>query len=440
MKNRKKYIIFGGTQGIGGFQLYTAARFCHLKSLSYDTYVFDMGGNVNGIKILDLKKENCFFVREFCIPPYCLNRSQIEKVAQKVKYNIEYTKGDEIFIEACSLPYALWGEVLSEAMEGVCFAYILSSHTENVPRDLQKFCSFKYDQHLLAGQTDITLPDLFNGYRNVDEDKRGLLASWPRPICDNREDCTDIINTLILYKEEGYKVIGYFGTLNKPHFVKICRQVESYVRKHKNKLFLFVSIGSSFDKKSEKEQYKIKHNCHNCEVLNIPELYPVPKTLLEPIDVCLGSWGSASVAALGCKRVIRLMDDVEVVPQGIIGITLRKTPYYKLPVGKESLEQLLDNVLWGDNYKDVGYEEPVYIDKNDSQQVVIDNFMKPFKHNLNDVDYYNVSQIMPNSLSRGLMGISTRVLGVNMTLCLRKLAKKIFGTVDSIRKQYFRNK
>jgi hypothetical protein len=422
---RRKYLIFGGIHGIGGFQLYTAARYQHVKNLGYETFVIGSEGQPNDVKLKDLKSDHCFSLGELCIPPYCCRTSQINHLSEKVKKIVSYKEGDEIFIEACSLPYALWGEIFSKSMNGVCFAYILSSHTENIPRDIQKYCSFKYDNELIAGQTDITLPDLFKGFRDIADDKRGLQASWSSPICDSREDCVNYISAIRDYKTKSYKIIGYFGTLNKPHFIKICEQIEDYARTHSNGKILFLTVGSSQSGKSEKRQLLVNKNTTNCDVLNIPELYPVPITVFSLMDVCLASWGSAGLASYGCDRVVRLLDDVDVVPQGIIGVTLREKPYYKQPVGNESLFEILDNVLFGDNYCGTTKIPFVYVDKSEERHNQIDAFLRPFTYNIKEFKYYDINSIKIASSSKRILSFCCHIIGINATLKMRFIAKKI---------------
>lgn len=429
---KKKYLIFGGIQGIGGFQLYTAARFQHVKHLGFEVFVFSSDGQSDNVKLKELKSDHCFSLSELCIPPYCCRANQRNHLSEKVKKMVSYKEDDEIFIEACSLPYALWGEIISKSMKGVCFAYLLSSHTENTPRDIQKYCSFKYDKKLIAGQTNITLPDLFKGFRDIANDKRGLPASWSSPICDSREDCLSYLSSIKEYKTKGYKIVGYFGTLNKPHFIKVCQQIEEYSRSHSENKLLFISVGSSQSGKIEKRQLQVNKNSPNCEVLNIPELYPVPIAIFSLMDVCLASWGSAGTASYGCERVIRLMDDVDVVPQGIIGVTLREKPYYKQPIGNESLFEILDNVLFGDNYSGIIKIPSVYVDKSEERHNQIDAFLKPFTYNMKEFEYYDINLIKISSFSKRIISFCCHTIGINATLKLRSVAKYIQTSLISM--------
>ena len=431
------YIILGPSRGIGGWQLYIDARHRHCVDLGYDTYVLSPQElNISSIQLLSLKSGKIIELPELVYPYYIYSRCQIKRVIDTIKKKIGYRTYDNIFIESTCMPYTMWGEIFAKEFKAVNYGFILSSHIENTPHDVQRFFEFKYNQHLLSGQTDITLPDLFEGYRNIGNDKRGLNASWGPPICDYREDCQTYIELLRKAKENKKKIIGYFGSLNKPHFKPLCKLLREYFDEHKESEFLFVSIGSSSFSVSEKYQIDIMKGSANIESLNIPSLYPVPQELFSLMDTCIGTWGSANAAARVNKRVIRLMDDVNVIAQGIIGVTLRINPFYKQPVGEESLTEYLDIILYGNNYVNVEFADDVIYhapDENENKQSIIDNTMKPFERVVNE--YYDMNLIKSRSKLDRIESILCRCLGVKATIRIQH-----FITQNKFLSNIFKNK
>ncbi len=435
MKN--KYLIIGPVNGIGGWQLYIDARHQHCKELGYNTYVLNpKESRNNNIQLQSLCKGNIIDLPELVYPFFVYSKSQVNRVINRIKKHIDYKPSDSVFIESNSMPYIMWGEIIAKELHAVNYGFVLSSHIENTPRDVQQFFGFKYDQHLLSGQTDITLPDLFSGYRDIGDDKRGLNASWGPPICDYREDCQMYIEALSCARGCKKKIIGYFGSLNKPHFKQLCLKLKQYCNNHVESDFLFVSIGSSTYGVSEKWQNEVMKDTSNVECMNIPSLYPVPIDIFKLLDVCIASWGSANAAARVNRRVIRLMDDVNVIPQGIIGVTLRVNPFYLQPIGDETLVDQLDNIFYGNNYDDIEFAYEVINhppNENDKKHRIIDDTMKPFERVIKD--YYNMELIKSRSMLDKVETILCRSVGARMTILIQH-----FITQNKYMRRMFKNK
>lgn len=433
----KKYIILGPSRGIGGWQLYVDARHQHCVDLGYDTYVLSSDESMNlSVQLLSLKKGKIINLPELTYPFFVFSKWQIKRVINVIKKAIDYNSYDNVFIESTCMSYTMWGEIFAKELKAVNYGFILSSHIENTSRDVQRFFEFKYDQHLLSGQTEITLVGLFTGYKNVDNYKRGLNASWGPPICDFREDCQVYIEEFRKAKEKEIKIVGYFGSLNKPHFKPLCVELRRYFDNHKDSNFLFVSIGSSTFSISEKYQAEIMEKSSNVYCFNIPTLYPVPCDFFNLMDVCIASWGSANAAARVNKRVIRLMDDVNVIPQGIIGVTLRVNPFYKQPIGDESLEELLDNIFYGNNYEGVEFAYDVVNhapDENEKKQCIIDDTMKPFVRVVDE--YYDMGLIKSRSKLDKIESILCRCLGARITIRIQH-----FVTQNNLLRKVFKNR
>ena len=434
---KKKYIILGPSRGIGGWQLYVDARHQHCVDLGYDTYVLSSDESMNlSVQLLSLKKGKIINLPELTYPFFVFSKWQIKRVINVIKKAIDYNSYDNVFIESTCMSYTMWGEIFAKELKAVNYGFILSSHIENTSRDVQRFFEFKYDQHLLSGQTEITLAGLFTGYKNVDNDKRGLNASWGPPICDFREDCQVYIEEFRKAKEKEIKIVGYFGSLNKPHFKPLCVELRRYFDNHKDSNFLFVSIGSSTFSISEKYQAEIMEKSSNVYCFNISTLYPVPCDFFNLMDVCIASWGSANAAARVNKRVIRLMDDVNVIPQGIIGVTLRVNPFYKQPIGDESLEELLDNIFYGNNYEGVEFAYDVVNhapDENEKKQCIIDDTMKPFVRVVDE--YYDMGLIKSRSKLDKIESILCRCLGARITIRIQH-----FVTQNNFLRKVFKNR
>lgn len=424
--NAKKYILFGPAYGIGGWQLYINARCRHLLENNIEFYLIfppETGGGK--IKLEFINKSKRFPLEQ--VEPYWYSHRYVNKVIKEIMNFISYQVQDEVFIESTNMIYSFWGEILAESTKGQNFCYLLHSHTKGFPLAWQKFFSFKYDQGLIAGQTEITIPELLEGLRDISEqDSRPIYAQWDGPICEARDDCNEYIQNLKDYKDRGYKLIGYFGVLRKPHFLLLCEFMIKYSNKHLDDNFLFIAIGSSGEIRPEKKLYEIPDHVSNCKVYNIPEVYPIPRAIFELLDVCLASWGSSLHAATVCKRTIRLYDDVNLIPQGIIGINLQEPYHLHAPV-TETMDELFDEVLFGSNYKDVPYIEPQNIITSSGGHKKIDMEMKPFVHRKEEGEYYNIFSIPFNGGISKLRYVFFHVFGVKFT---RKVAARIRNVIQ----------
>lgn len=418
----KKYILIGEATGIGGWQLYIDARCAYIKRCGIGVFlIYPKHSDKDVIKLQNITEANKLELYEINYPPYCYTKSQYNRIIKHILAAVEYASGDDVFIESTSMGYSLWGEMIAKETRGQNFSYLLHSHTKGVPYEMQKFFSFKYDQGLLGGQSAITIPELFEGFRSISsDDTRTINASWGSPLCEFREDCKKHIDYIIKNKEEGRKIIAYFGTLNKPNFIQVCDEIRAFTKIHQSISILFISIGSSYNGEAEKYFFGIDRNLDNLELYNIPEIFPIPKVIFEKMDLCIASWGSATAAARACTRTIRLVDDLKAVPQGVIGITLTKRPYHEQPACSDSLQDLMNRILAGDNYSGKVYVNPPdVLDENIGHQK-IDSQMRPFMKRTLGYIYYDVLGMNVNNRFEKRVTIMHHIFGIKMTAQLRK--------------------
>lgn len=427
--NIKKYILLGEIMGIGGWQLYDDARVFYEKKLGYQVYIIGYRSFEEEVVKLDtLKKTNALIRDEYSLPPYVFSNRQIKAIISEVCEFIDYNIEDEIVVESTSIPYSLWGELIAEKLNAHHFAYILHSHIEKKYQrmELQKFYEFKYRQGLLAGMATSTVREMFVGYSSFTiEQDNWIPASWGDPLTDDNSLLTEIslINEL---KNIGFFAIGYFGTLNKPHFLKLCQDIQSYVEKHLDQKILFVSIGSSKTGNSENEQNILPTKNDRIKTINIPEMYPVSRNLFLALDCCIASWGSSVVAARSGVQTIRLENDTDTVVQGIVGYgTLRKWPYSTCESEHLSLEEAINRILKGGYYKSEEYVPPIstvdFIKAQENEQLFLNNAIERNEELL----YYDVMKIKcENRLEYGKK-ILYHFIGKDIGEKIRRFIRKV---------------
>lgn len=352
----KKYILLGDVFGIGGWQLYGDARITYLTEKGIEPYFLCCYQKEEDIKLAALKSCAKMSRFEFLRAPNMQDRRKVQRVLEQVKAFVDCRPGDEVFVESTSITLSLWGEMIAQALHGTHFAYLLQSHIENVPQAQLAYFDFKYSQQLLGGMSTKTLPDLFQGHREIEPGREfGIPATWKSPLCESGEYDDMLAQLRGCVGEEG-KIIGYFGVLDKPHFALLCDYIGQYAGRHPECRFAFLSVGSSKDGSAEKRQLAVQ-SAH-CVCVNIPQLYPVPRQVFRAMDVCISSFGSSMVSFRSGAPTLRLLNDVEIRPHGVMGITLKTAPYVECPPCEESLDELMDNMLFLNAYSEADCQPP----------------------------------------------------------------------------------
>lgn len=414
----------GHFSGIGGWQLYCDARIVYLTELGYEVYfINDNSFTIDNIKIDTFKHVNYIDFKELYFSPYIYTKNQISNVNSKISNRISFADGDKVFVESTSIQQALWGEIIAEAFSGIHFSYLLHSHFDNIHKSVKKFFLFKYSQDLLGGMTNKTVPNLLNDLESIPPDKANGMSALSRgPLIESDEYDLYIKSIKERLGEKSY-IIGYFGTLSKPHFIPLCDKLTLFFNKYSNYKFCFLSIGSSSNGEAEHLQNQIALNCKNVICKNVPELFPVPRALFRAMDLCIGSWGSSRIAAKAGAKTLRLIDDKSVEPQGLIGITLIKEPYHEIGSEKYDFLELLEDYLIKRKYDGYDYYPPSP-DEPDFRFVhrKNDEIIKPFIERPRCHEYYNTRKIKNTTSKWIVIKICNYILG-------KKITNRIIDTI-----------
>lgn len=395
----KKYVIFGSIIGIGGWQIYIEAKVAYLKENGWEVYVFCPKRTwiKEVIKLIGLVEYEKNMMPELLREPYHLLPIKQKHVINSMLEIINPNSNDEVIIESTSMSSSLWGEILAKKLNAKHFVYLLHSHFENVPASFLEFYNFKYERKELAGMCEQTIPILFHGYRNIDDNERyDLIAAGKNPLCNSPESDAYANKTLYKLKDCDY-IIGGFGTLDKPHTLDILIEVKKFAYKHPDKKVAYIIIGSSIAGTVETKIIEMSKDCNSLKVFFIEEIHPVPEKLFKEMHVCIGSWGSAKVAALAGAKTILLSSDIDTKPQGIIGYTLTEEPYLQNICFEGSLLDTLEDVLICDKYSNYEYIQPspypdYYIEHKKHMDFV--------ENSCQIKEYYNMKKIKPYNMSK----------------------------------------
>lgn len=420
-----KYLILGNIYGVGGWQIYIEGRICHLLSQGLKIYVISPVMNGEEIKLEYVRHIKVFPCDIVFRNPAIYTTSQQDRTIKELLNFIDYQSDDKVLVESTSIYSSFWGEYLAELTTGKNFSYILNSHVMDVIGNNNTFIDFfrfKYAQKLVAGMTHLTLKEiLFQNQEVSDSELFSFKAAGRNPLT-SLNTLVSQTNMIEEIKKQGTIVVGYFGNLDKPHVIPLTKELIQYFSTHKDHSFLFLTVGSSSKKKIEKKIKSIIKGQSNTETMNIGNLYPVPIQLFQLMDVCIGSWGSAKLAAQSGTKTIRLISDTTVVAQGVIGITLRDNEYYNLPIGKENLFEYLNNILFSHIYDNIPKSKITEYSNYKLIQEKIDAFISPMFSSSN-FDYFSIKKIGIKTKREIIMKICNIILGTKISNVLYKILK-----------------
>ena len=414
-----KYVIMGQLAGIGGWQLYIDARATYISNKGYDVYLVSIC-NEKDIRLPRFSNSKHLCIPEVHMPPASYMKKQQEHVLRRIYAFIGNDDG-EMTIESTDMSLSMWGEKIAEHYNARNYSYLLHSHFPQQNRYVQDFFLFKYKRNELAGMSELTLPELFHNHPDAGEiEPRSLPATPKDPITDENYLEAETKKTEQYKREKDAFVIGYFGNLDKPHFVQLCDFIVEYAKANRQQEFLFISIGSSGKNNAEKKQKHMEKLIKNCKVLNIPSIYPVPRQIFQSMDVCLASWGSADNSARAGALTIRLLDDVTIIPQGILGITVKD---YKSPRTMESLTELFDKIRNGEYRR-----ENARIDSKPYDYTIAHKQIDEAVFNItHSKEYYDISNIKTVSKRSRIEKKMNTIFGVGLTKGIMCVMKKVLS-------------
>ena len=413
-----KYVILGQLAGIGGWQLYIDARASYISEKGYDIYLISICKE-NDIKLSSFLKSIHLCLPEVHMPPASYTKKQQNRILNII---FEFIGGeDDMIIESTDMNLSMWGEMIAQRYKAKNFSYLLHSHFPQQSRFVQDFFLYKYQRDELVGMSDLTLPELFNNHPMAEQIEARSVPAAPKDPISDENTVEDITNKILQYKEEyNAFVVGYFGNLDKPHFVHLCEFIEQYSKDNHECSFLFVSVGSSGKGSAERRQQHIESNAKNCLSINVPSMYPVPKQLFQTMDVCLASWGSSVNSARAGALTIRLLDDVTIIPHGILGVNVKD---YKSPRCSESLSEIMDKIRKGEYAA-----ADVHIDNNPYDYTIahklIDQQIFKCTHNK---CYYDISKIRTVSKRSKIEKILNTIFGIEITKGIMVIIKKVLA-------------
>ncbi|PWM43269.1 MAG: hypothetical protein DBX47_07000 [Clostridiales bacterium] len=431
----KKYIILGYIEGIGGWQVYENLKVGYLQKngwdvsvLSYPSLEYDSEKVI--LDNLIPYKNNIFIELKF--PISSLTKKQINNVLERIDntLNIYSNKYDEIVIETGALYLVTWGEFLAQRYKSKHFLFLLHSYYNMQSPEMFKFLDFKYNRGELAVHYQNSMKELFQPYKEFPiSDHCVLSASITHTLGEDSIDYAKIL------KKDCYDyVIGSIGWLVKEYIPSMSKDVISFAKKHPDKKFLFIVIGSSSGEVVEKELLKIAEGVKNLELRLMGAMFPIPRALVKCMDICIGSFSSARIADQEGVKTILMVDD-SITPLGIMGYTLTKWPYDVCRDYKGSVYDLLEDIIDKKICEKLQYIPPVIDDDVDS---LFEKHIQKLNESCNKKEYYNVLPLNKKNITKSILyrleTSLSKVIGIRNTLYPLTIRASFKQQLNKIRK------
>ena len=191
---------------------------------------------------------------------------------------------------------------------------------------------------------------------------------------------------------------------------------KQYATIHQECEFAFVFIGGGTKKTIKKRIYKLFRGLKNVKCIITDYIFPVPRSLLKKLDICIASSGCAETCLQ--ERVPTIyVNSSNGLPIGIAGFTLDiynfdfrfATP----PKECENLESMLNHMLFEKDYRAF---DPIYTsNKIETNEEIEKTFMDQylFIKEANVLSYYPIDLIHPNGFKQRLYSFFGKCLGIN---------------------------
>lgn len=406
----KKYVFLTfAVSGVGGTQIYVRNKLLFLQKYGWDVTVIctEPGHNVC---VKELKPYEDNVLPELMKNPYIFSKKQRQDIIEKMK-NIIGNADCEVVIETNFIQVNLWGEILAEEIKAKHFAFLIQEDYSLSDLRYMKFYDFKYERGELAGNTEFALTKLFEGYRDVPQDKKGELLA----VCYNTiEECESEHDKAIT--EADYH-IGSIGRINKPFVNPMVNDIKIFAEKHSDKTFQLVFFGGSPEQKDIDCIYDSVKDTDNLSVYVTGAIFPVPKHLLDKMDVFVSSAGAARTSS-DAGYITIAVDAMDFDAIGIVGYTTKEILHRNPDLPYDSTGKLLERILIDKEFEGL------------SPQVAVSNpdFMEVFKSHMQYLDdsvdtkeYYDIRNFKPKFINV----LSYRLFGENGLQKVYSLLRKI---------------
>lgn len=396
---RKQYyiIIANNITGMGGVHQYCRNKLQEVRKKGYIPILFS--GNKGRIYIPELQEFKTNVFAELKYPPYCFTSKRVRKVVRCIISKCSNI-GPESIIECLTVAAAEWGEIIAKDLTIKCLAFILDEHPIASSGD-SMFLRFKHERRELAAISRIKYRELLSSCCEIHEnDAQKISAVCSNVLADYPYDIPFPLN--------GY-IIGSIGRLEKNYVIPMLKGIVEYTSNRLDNNFTLILIGGTDNKhlvRKIKSQFKKQPNV---KLFITGYIYPIPKKLIDCLNVAIGSAGSAKVTALDADIPTISIDTNTARPIGILNYTTKTSLFDLNECNQLSISQLLEDILEHKVCNDLdklGMKSPI-----DRFPEEVERQFKTFVKTGIKKEYYDVQKIKPGTLQFTVYSLIGHLLG-----------------------------
>lgn len=308
----KTYIIITPeVTNMGGAQMYTANKAKYLSASGWKVHVF-YSMKKGEILIPELKKyeQNC--VPELATFYPFLTSKKKKKVFRRFKEIIGESK-DEIILESQLISQSFLAEEISYYLGA---RHIINALEERIPYLSSRrlaFLEYKLKRWEFMNAGEKRLKDVFKSSYKDEYLKYQHIGFFA---------CSNVVSDESVeynFAQSDYSIIS-IGRLDKPYILPMTNEIVKFAKNHKTCTINVIYIGGSFDGKSEPVISETFKDIENINLYQLGYLYPVPRSVLNNVDVAIASANSVYVTSeQDIPTIVMDKNDSEAI--GVYGYT-----------------------------------------------------------------------------------------------------------------------
>ena len=370
----KKYLIITlSITNIGGAEQYIYNKQKFLSENGFDVYVFSSLDRK--ILIRDLNKYSDCIIPELMYSPSCFTKKNVDNVVKSIAERANLSNNDEIYVESHNINQALWAEILGNRYTIKHLIYNIQE-VHNYSKKERKYLKDKFEKKELVAITHDSMGLIL--------DEEIEYKEWMkfRACCNNVvDDCQDIFSQYL--NQNADLTIGSIGRLEKEFVLPMIDEIIHFSIGRTINLILIG--GSSQSGIVEKIKDKLS-NISNITLIITGFLYPIPRKLINRIDLFISTAGAATVSYCEKRPTIKV-HPINAKPAQIMGFTyddVRSHSMYDTLPNTTLIEQI-ELILSGIHIK--------YLDDNYSyEESMKAEFLRQVKH-IDTLGYTNVNHV-----------------------------------------------
>ena len=321
---------------IGGAEQYLYNKSRYLESAGWRVLIFS--ARKGRILISGFEKYREGICPALTYAPECYSRREVRRTLDRICREIGDCGGDPCVIESDSVNRAVWAELIAARVGGKHLAFILQEN-HGYDEATRRFLRFKYDRHELAGITVQSVGQMLEDGQ-LEQRADTKISAY----CNNVvEDCEDRISPQL--DPEADHTFGSLGRLEKPCVLPILEGFKACFAAHPEQRFNMVLIGGAPGKAREAEIREMFSGMDNVRLLITGNMYPLPRSLLDRIEVFVSTAGSATATYRAHRPTVRV-HPVTGEPVGVIGLdfALKERTMYEVTPGL-TVPECIDRAL-----------------------------------------------------------------------------------------------